>query len=90
MATRTVNISFRADLLKQIDKVARAQSRTRSELVREAARAYVERKQLRDAQLKALQKEITAGLDQADRGRTAPLDAAAIKAKARRRKRTKR
>ena len=45
MATRTVNISFRADLLKAIDKVARAESRTRSELVREAARMYVERKQ---------------------------------------------
>lgn len=35
--TRTVNISFR-------DDVARAESRSRSELVREAARLYIERK----------------------------------------------
>jgi CopG family transcriptional regulator/antitoxin EndoAI len=42
--TSTVNISFREDLLKEIDEVARSESRTRSELVREAARMYIERK----------------------------------------------
>ena len=42
--TSTVNISFREDLLKEIDEVARTESRTRSELVREAARMYIERK----------------------------------------------
>ena len=42
--TSTVNISFREDLLKEIDDVARSESRTRSELVREAARMYIERK----------------------------------------------
>ena len=44
METTTVNISFKKDLLKQIDKVAQAESRSRSELIREAARAYIERK----------------------------------------------
>jgi len=44
MNTNTVNISFRKDLLKQIDRVAREESRTRSELIREAARMYIERK----------------------------------------------
>ncbi len=44
MKTGTVNISFQKDLLKQIDDVAAEESRTRSELVREAARAYIERK----------------------------------------------
>jgi CopG family transcriptional regulator/antitoxin EndoAI len=40
----TVNISFNDDLLKQIDKVAEEESRTRSELIREAARNYIQRK----------------------------------------------
>ena len=44
MKTGTVNISFQKDLLKQIDAVAAEESRTRSELVREAARMYIERK----------------------------------------------
>jgi predicted transcriptional regulator len=44
MNTKTVNISFRKDLLKKIDKVAKEEMRTRSELIREAARMYIERK----------------------------------------------
>lgn len=43
MRTATVNISFRKDLLEQIDSVAKKQARSRSELIREAARAYIER-----------------------------------------------
>jgi CopG family transcriptional regulator/antitoxin EndoAI len=45
MNTKTVNISFRKDLLKKIDKVAQEEMRTRSELIREAARMYIERKE---------------------------------------------
>ena len=44
METTTVNISFKKDLLKQIDRIAREEVRSRSELIREAARAYIERK----------------------------------------------
>ncbi|MBN2541919.1 ribbon-helix-helix protein, CopG family [bacterium] len=44
MSTSTVNISFKKDLLKEIDELARKESRTRSELIREAARLYIERK----------------------------------------------
>ena len=40
----TVNISFSDKLLKEIDKVAQEESRSRSELLREAARSYIERK----------------------------------------------
>ena len=39
-----VNISFNKNLLLEIDKVAQAEARTRSELIREAARMYLERK----------------------------------------------
>jgi len=45
MPVSTVNISFQDDLLKQIDQVAQNEARTRSELIREAARLYIERKQ---------------------------------------------
>ena len=44
MKTGTVNISFQKSLLRQIDDVAKEEARSRSELVREAARMYIERK----------------------------------------------
>ncbi len=44
MKTGTVNISFKKELLQQIDEVAKEEARSRSELVREAARMYIERK----------------------------------------------
>lgn len=40
----TVNISFNTEILRQIDEVAKSEARTRSELIREAARIYIERK----------------------------------------------
>ncbi|MEA2068118.1 MAG: ribbon-helix-helix protein, CopG family [Verrucomicrobiota bacterium] len=39
----TVNISFQDALLEEIDAEARRESRSRSELLREAARMYVQR-----------------------------------------------
>lgn len=44
MNTTTVNISFQENLLADIDKIARAESRSRSELLREAVRLYIDRK----------------------------------------------
>jgi len=44
MAVATVNISFQEDLLGQIDRIAKNEARTRSELIREAARIYIEKK----------------------------------------------
>jgi len=44
MAGSTVNISFNKELLAEIDKTAKQESRTRSELIREAARLYIGRK----------------------------------------------
>jgi metal-responsive CopG/Arc/MetJ family transcriptional regulator len=44
MAISTVNISFQKDLLAQVDRIAQNEARTRSELIREAARMYIERK----------------------------------------------
>jgi metal-responsive CopG/Arc/MetJ family transcriptional regulator len=46
MAVSTVNISFLEDLLEQIDTIAQNEARTRSELIREAARIYIEQKEM--------------------------------------------
>ena len=43
MPTVTVNISFQDSLLSEIDKTAKKEYRSRSELIREAARLYIER-----------------------------------------------
>ena len=43
MSNVTVNISFQDSLLADIDAEARRESRSRSELLREAARLYVRR-----------------------------------------------
>jgi CopG family transcriptional regulator/antitoxin EndoAI len=43
MRNVTVNISFQDTLLTEIDAEAKRESRTRSELLREAARLYVRR-----------------------------------------------
>jgi len=40
----TVNISFQKELLLEIDKLANEETRSRSELIREAARAYLDKK----------------------------------------------
>jgi len=44
MKSSTVNISFSDGLLRKIDQVAREEARSRSELIREAARGYIDRK----------------------------------------------
>ena len=44
MKSSTVNISFNDELLQQIDQAAQQESRSRSELIREAARNYLELK----------------------------------------------
>jgi predicted transcriptional regulator len=45
MSTVTVNISFQDALLRDIDRVAHGEARSRSELLREAAREYIRRRE---------------------------------------------
>ena len=45
MGSATFNLSMPAALLRLIDQEARVELRTRSELIREAARAYLAREQ---------------------------------------------
>ncbi|MCE9613658.1 MAG: ribbon-helix-helix domain-containing protein [Lentisphaerae bacterium] len=62
MSNVTVNISFQDRLLRDIDRVARGEARSRSELLREAARAYIQRQE-RWTQLFALGREVAAKRD---------------------------
>lgn len=49
MSIVTVNISFQDSLLAEIDAEATKESRSRSELLREAARSYIRRQRQWDA-----------------------------------------
>jgi metal-responsive CopG/Arc/MetJ family transcriptional regulator len=49
MSNVTVNISFQDSLLAEIDAEATRESRSRSELLREAARGYIRRQRQWDA-----------------------------------------
>lgn len=65
--TSTVNISFREDLLNEIDKVARSESRSRSELLREAARLYIERKKRMKSVIESMRETVSErGITEAD------------------------
>lgn len=44
MNTLTVNIALPKDLVKKADEIAKKEYRSRSELIREALRVYIERK----------------------------------------------
>lgn len=83
MSTTTVNISFQKDLLSDIDKVAKKESRSRSELLREAARMYIERRHRWD-------KVFTFGETQVRRKKLSKSDVAAEIAAHRRQKSRKR
>ena len=43
MSTATVNVSFQDSFLKEIDRTAKKEYRSRSESIREAARLYIQR-----------------------------------------------
>ncbi|MBN1894268.1 ribbon-helix-helix protein, CopG family [bacterium] len=58
MPTATVNISFDKRLLNQIDRVARNEFRSRSELIREASRMYIERQKRWDELMRMADKHM--------------------------------
>ena len=52
---KTISLSFPPDLLKQIEKLARKENRTKSELFREAVRRY-----MAERKWESLQREMSA------------------------------
>jgi CopG family transcriptional regulator/antitoxin EndoAI len=62
MTSKVINISIPTDLLRQIDEAACAESRTRSELLREAARRYIAARQWQAIQTVVAARAREAGL----------------------------
>jgi metal-responsive CopG/Arc/MetJ family transcriptional regulator len=60
-STAVVTVSLPAELASRADEVAREESRTRSELLREALRLYIDTREVRR---KAVNREVIALIDQ--------------------------
>lgn len=70
-----MNISLTPELEQLIHgKVKTGMYLSASEVVREALRLLEERDRIQALRFEEVRKEIQAGIDQADRGETAPLD----------------
>jgi len=82
-----MNISLTQELETLVkDKVRSGMYHSASEVIRAGLRLLKDQDQLYEIRLAELRKEIAVGLEQADRGQTAPMDMQAIKAEARSRK----
>ena len=77
MRVVTVNISFPKQLLKTMDALAKRESRSRSDILRSAARVYVERH-------KRWEQIFAFGREQAKRLRLKPEDVSRLIAESRR------
>jgi antitoxin ParD1/3/4 len=82
-----MNVSLTPELERLVnDKVASGLYTSASEVIREALRLLKGQDEVRRLlSVQELRRDIAAGLDQLDRGQSAALDMAAIKAKARKR-----
>ncbi|MBT3201041.1 MAG: type II toxin-antitoxin system ParD family antitoxin [Phycisphaerales bacterium] len=82
-----MNVSLTQELETMVkDKVQSGMYHSASEVIRAGLRLLKDQDQLYAIRLAELRKEVAIGVEQADRGQTAPLDMQAIKAKARSRK----
>ena len=71
-----MNISLTPELEAFVNsKVASGMYQTASEVVREGLRLLHEQEELQQTKLRELRREITIGIDQADRGKLAALNA---------------
>ncbi len=64
--TKLISISIMPDFLKEIEKIAKEENRTRSELIREALRRYIAEKQWRRLQRYGIKKAKKLGLKEED------------------------
>jgi antitoxin ParD1/3/4 len=86
---RSMNVSLTPELEQLIHrKVESGRYLSASEVVREALRLLEERDQIQSIRREEIRKEIRIGLEQADRGAVAPLDAEATLARDRGRRGT--
>jgi antitoxin ParD1/3/4 len=85
-----MNVSLTPELKEFVEqKVRSGLYQTASEVVRDGLRLLRERDELRRDQLEALRRDIAVGVDQADRGQVAPLNAKETLAGVRRKRQTR-
>lgn len=81
-----MNISLTPELEQLVnDKVASGMYHSASEVIREALRLLKEHDALREFRLQELRKEIAKGMEQSERGQTAPFDVEDMKRRVRER-----
>jgi antitoxin ParD1/3/4 len=81
-----MNVSLPPELERLVnEKVASGLYDSASDVVRDALRLLRDRDEVRSLALTELRKDVMAGIEELDRGESAVLDIAAIKAQARRR-----
>jgi CopG family transcriptional regulator/antitoxin EndoAI len=64
--TKLITISIMPEFLEEVEKLAKEERRTKSELVREALRRYIAEKELRRLQRYGLEKAKELGLGEED------------------------
>ena len=65
-ATKLLTISIMPEFFEEIEKLAKEERRTKSELVREALRRYIAEKELKRLQVYGMQKAKELGLKEED------------------------
>ncbi len=77
--TKLITISIMPEFLEEIEKLAKEERRTKSELVREALRCYIAERELKRLQRYGMKKAIELGLKDVqrliDENRAEPTDA---------------
>ena len=60
--TKLISISIMPDFLREVEKVAKEENRTKSELIREALRRYIEDREWEKLNRYALKKSVETGI----------------------------
>jgi antitoxin ParD1/3/4 len=82
-----MNVSLTPELEHFVNqKVESGKYQTASEVIRDGLRLLLEREELHQEKLEELRRAIAVGIDQADQGKVAPLDARATLARVRKKR----
>ncbi|HLN31429.1 MAG TPA: type II toxin-antitoxin system ParD family antitoxin [Gemmataceae bacterium] len=86
-----MNVSLTPELEQFVNqKVESGKYQTASEVIRDGLRLLVEREELHQTKLDELRREIAIGIEQADQGKVAPLNAKETLARLRKKRQSRR